>query len=69
MISVAAPVRIIDHVDHLNSVTISSNSPTRFGRGGRAKLAKLAISHHVPIRGRISWAPRIKMIVRLWVRS
>lgn len=63
--SVAVPVKRIDHEDQLYIVTITISSPTRLGSGGRAKLARVAINHHVPMRGRTNWAPRIKIIVRL----
>lgn len=41
----------------------------RLGRGGSAKLARLAINHQVVIRGRMVCIPRTKSMVRLWVRS
>jgi len=44
-------------------------SPMRLGRGGSAKLARLAINHHVVIRGSTICSPRARTIVRLCVRS
>lgn len=44
-------------------------SPMRLGRGGSAKLARLAINHHVVIRGSTICRPRARTIVRLCVRS
>lgn len=41
----------------------------RFGSGGRARLARLAMNHHVVMRGRTIWRPRASTIVRLCVRS
>lgn len=69
MISVPRPVRISVHIDQLNNDVIIISSPIRLGRGGSAKLARLAINHHVAIRGRTVWRPRAKSIVRLCVRS
>lgn len=46
-----------------------TSSPIRFGRGGRARFARLAINHQVVIRGRTICSPRARIIVRLWVRS
>ena len=52
MIRVPAPVRMRVHQDQLNSDVIIINSPMRLGRGGRARLARLAMNHQVVIRGR-----------------
>lgn len=69
MINVPAPVKIIVHHDQLNKEVIIISSPIRFGRGGRARLARLAMNHQAVIRGRIICSPRASSIVRLWVRS
>lgn len=69
MIRVPNPVSIMVHGDQLKVEEIIANSPIRFGRGGRARLAKEAINHQVPISGRIICTPRASNIVRLWVRS
>ena len=69
MMRVPAPVRIRVHQDQLNSEVMIISSPMRFGRGGRARFAKLAINHHVVIRGSAIWRPRARTIVRLCVRS
>lgn len=45
------------------------SSPIRFGRGGSARFARLAMNHHAVIRGKTIWRPRAKIIVRLCVRS
>lgn len=50
-------------------VVIIITSPIRFGRGGNAKLARLATNHHVAVRGNSICIPRARAIVRLWVRS
>lgn len=64
-----APVRMRVHQDQLNREEIIISSPIRFGRGGRARFARLAMNHHEVIRGRAVWRPRARIIVRLWVRS
>lgn len=69
MISVPSPVRTIDHGDQLNIVVMIIISPIKFGRGGRARLAKLATNHHVAVRGNKVCIPRARAIVRLCVRS
>lgn len=66
---VPAPVRARVHQDQLNKEVIIISSPIKFGRGGRARLARLAINHQAAIRGRAIWRPRARIIVRLWVRS
>lgn len=66
---VPAPVSAIVHQDQLNSEVIIISSPMRFGSGGSARLARLAINHHAVIRGRTICSPRARTIVRLWVRS
>ena len=63
------PVRMIEKFDHENIVIVISSSPNKLIDGGRARLARLAIIHQAVIRGRIDCRPRVKIIVRLWVRS
>lgn len=69
MMSVPAPVSKRVHQDQLNSDTIIISSPMRFGSGGSARLARLAINHHVAMRGSATCRPRASAIVRLCVRS
>lgn len=45
------------------------SSPKRLGRGGRARLARVKMNHHVVIRGRAICSPRASSIVRVCVRS
>lgn len=52
MIRVPVPVSARVHQDQLNREIIIISSPIRLGRGGSARLAKLAINHQVAIRGR-----------------
>lgn len=47
------PMRIIERLDQENSDIVINSSPIRLIDGGRARLAKLAISHQVAISGKI----------------
>lgn len=64
-----SPVRPIVHGDQLNREVIIISSPIKLGRGGNAKLARLAMNHQAAMRGRIICIPRASSIVRLCVRS
>ncbi len=66
---VPAPVSRRVHQDQLNSEVIIISSPIKLGRGGRARLARLAMNHHDVIRGRAICNPRARTMVRLCVRS
>lgn len=55
--------------DQLNKAIIIVNSAIRLVVGGRAMLVRLARSHHVAIRGRRGCRPRVRMRMRLCVRS
>lgn len=46
-----APVSARVHQDQLNKEVIIISSPIRLGKGGRARLARLAINHQVAIKG------------------
>lgn len=63
------PVRMIEGLDQENIDITMNSSPMRLISGGRAKLARLAASHHVAISGKIICRPRAMIIVRLWIRS
>lgn len=69
MMRVPVPVSSKVHHDQLNRDVIIISSPIRLGRGGKARLARLAINHHVVIKGRIICSPRANSMVRLCVRS
>lgn len=69
MISVPSPVRAIVHQDQLNREVMIINSPMRLGRGGSARLARLAMNHQAVMRGRAICRPRASSMVRLCVRS
>lgn len=63
------PIRMIEGFDQENVDNTTNNSPIRLIDGGNARLVRLAISHHVAIRGRIVCRPRARIRVRLWIRS
>lgn len=52
MIRVPAPVRMRVHHDQLNREEMMMSSPMRLGSGGKARLARLAVNHHIVISGR-----------------
>lgn len=60
-----SPVKIIVIFDQVNDAITMNNSPIRLIEGGRAKLVRVARTHHVAIRGRIDCKPRASVIVRL----
>lgn len=63
------PIRIMVILDHENEAITTNSSPTRLIVGGRARLVRLASSHHIAISGRSTCNPRARIIVRLWMRS
>lgn len=69
MINVPNPVSTIDQGDQLNIVVIIIISPIKLGRGGKARLARLAMNHQVAVSGNSICIPRASAIVRLCVRS
>lgn len=65
VITMFVAMRAIEGFDQENIAITINNSPMRLIRGGRAKLARLANSHHVAISGKIICSPRAMIIVRL----
>lgn len=65
VITIFVAMRAIEGLDQENVAMIINSSPMRLIRGGKAKLAKLASSHHVAISGKIICSPRAIIIVRL----
>lgn len=63
------PRRMMDGLDQENVEIVITSSPIRLIVGGRARLARLAMIHHVAIRGKTICSPRAIIIVRLWMRS
>lgn len=52
MIRVPVPVRMMVHGDQSNIVQITMSSAIKFGRGGSAKFARVAMNHEAVISGR-----------------
>lgn len=69
MIRTLVPIRIMVRFDHEKDAITMRSSPKRLIVGGRARLVRLASSHHAAIRGRTVCSPRANSIVRLWIRS
>lgn len=65
MITMLVPISSIDRGDHENVDITTNSSPIRLIVGGRARLVRLASSHHAAMRGRIVCKPRAKIMVRL----
>lgn len=65
MIRIFNPRRMMDGLDQEKREVVIINSPIRLIVGGRARLARLAIIHHVAIRGNSICRPRAMIIVRL----
>lgn len=65
MSRIFVPSRIIDGFDQENREIVIISSPIRLIVGGRARLAKLAMIHHVAISGKTVCRPRAIIIVRL----
>lgn len=65
VITILVAIRAMEGLDQENVAITINNSPMRLIRGGRAKLARLANSHHVAISGKIICRPRAIIIVRL----
>ena len=69
MMMILVPMRIIVMLDHENDDITTNSSPMRLIVGGKARLVRLASSHHMAISGRSVCSPRARIMVRLWVRS
>lgn len=65
VIVILIPIRIIEKLDQEKRDIAMNSSPTRLIDGGRAKLVRLATSHHVAINGKIICSPRAIIMVRL----
>lgn len=58
-------MRMIEGLDQENTDITMKSSPIRLISGGKARLARLARSHHVAISGKIVCRPRAMIMVRL----
>lgn len=65
VMTIFVAIRAIEGFDQENVAMTINNSPIRLIRGGKAKLARLANSHHVAISGKIICSPRAIIMVRL----
>lgn len=65
MIRTLVPIRMIVRLDHEKEAIMIRSSPSRLIVGGRARLVRLATSHHAAISGRIVCRPRASSMVRL----
>lgn len=65
VITIFVAIRAMEGFDQENVAITINNSPIRLIRGGKARLARLANSHHVAISGKIICRPRAIIIVRL----
>lgn len=65
VMTIFVAIRAIEGLDQENVAMTINNSPIRLIRGGKAKLARLANSHHVAISGKIICSPRAIIMVRL----
>lgn len=65
VINMFRPRARIVKLDHLNVVMATSSSPIKLIVGGRARLVRLASSHHEAIRGNNVCNPRARIMVRL----
>lgn len=63
--TVFRPNRVMEKLDHEKEATITFNSPSKLIVGGRARLVRLAISHHIHMSGRAVCKPRASIMVRL----
>lgn len=69
VISILNPIRITVMLDHVNDAMITNSSPIRLIDGGRARFVRLAVNHHIAMRGRSVCRPRARIMVRLCTRS
>lgn len=65
VITIFVAIRAMEGFDQENVAITINSSPIRLIRGGKARLARLANSHHVAISGKIICRPRAIIIVRL----
>lgn len=63
------PIKIKERGAQLKAEVRIKSSPVKLGRGGIAKFASAVINHQVAIKGNRICSPRIKIIVRVRVRS
>lgn len=67
VITICAPIRIIAMLDHEKVNITTKSSLIRLIVGGRARLVKLAKSHHVANSGKNVCRPWARIIFWLWI--
>lgn len=65
VIIIFTAIRVMEGFDQENIDIMMNSSPMRLISGGKARLARLARSHHVAISGKIICKPRAIIMVRL----
>lgn len=65
----AVPVKMIVREDQLNRAIMMVSSAMRLIVGGSAMFVRLARSHQVAMSGSRGCSPRVRIRIRLWVRS
>lgn len=69
MISIDSPNIMIVVGHQLNREEAINNSPVKFMLGGVAIFIRLISNHQVVIIGRMLCSPRVRIIIRVFVRS
>lgn len=69
MISIESPNMMIVVGHQLNKEDAIISSPVKFMLGGVAMFIRLVISHQIVIIGKILWNPRVRVRIRVLVRS
>lgn len=69
VINIDSPNMMIVVGHQLNSEDAISSSPVKFMVGGVAIFIRLASSHQIVSIGRMLWNPRVRIIIRVLVRS
>lgn len=69
VISIDSPNIIIVVGHQLNSDDAINSSPVKFMLGGVAMFIRLASNHQTVSIGRMLWNPRVRIIIRVLVRS
>lgn len=69
VININSPNRMIEVGHQLNREDAISSSLVKLILGGVAMFMRLARSHQVVVIGRMLWRPRVRIIIRVLVRS
>lgn len=69
MISMDSPNMMIVVGHQLKRADTISSSPVKLRLGGMAMFKRLAMSHQAVASGRMLWNPRVRIKMRVFVRS